>query len=212
MTKLKVSEIFYSIQGEGPQIGMPAWFIRLSGCNLKCEWCDTKYTWYSKTSYDINHILSKINLDQCKNVVITGGEPLLQPKPLFELLKRLAKAKVYVESNGCFYYPYLIGFAKFIVSPKLQFLNKQYEENLAKWAIHSTFKFVIKDCKDFDDAVNLCRKLNKFEDVYFMPEGTIDGTIKHRMLWLVEKVKNKAPFVRVSPRLQIYLYGNKRGK
>jgi len=76
MNKLKVVEIFYSIQGEGANTGMPAIFIRLSGCNLKCWYCDTE--WHKYTEMSIPEILDNIQQFPCKNIIWTGGEPTLQ--------------------------------------------------------------------------------------------------------------------------------------
>src|ERR671911_742595 len=91
---LKISEFFDSIQGEGPYAGTPCVFLRLATCNLKCSWCDTKYTW-DWENYDISteiketsiyEIAEKIYLSNKKHVVITGGEPLLQQTILISLL------------------------------------------------------------------------------------------------------------------------------
>jgi len=75
---LLVSEIFFSVQGEGPGIGKPAVFLRLSGCNLKCAWCDTKYTWHGGKMMTEPTVLKEIKRYPCKRLVVTGGEPLLQ--------------------------------------------------------------------------------------------------------------------------------------
>ena len=130
-TFLKINEIFYSIQGEGSTIGTPSIFLRLAGCNLKCYWCDTPFTWlYSKEiknlielklienniEYDLNYyskeeeskklsideIFEKISKFPTKNIIITGGEPLLQAKNLEKLCKLLNEDnyKIEMETNG----------------------------------------------------------------------------------------------------------------
>lgn len=96
-----MTEIFYSLQGEGRNTGMPAWFIRLAGCNLRCKWCDTNYS--------INNRLGEKNILQmvgdeegfgCKNVIITGGEPSIHNlRPLLKLLKK-NHYWVAIETNG----------------------------------------------------------------------------------------------------------------
>src|SRR5689334_5020919 len=101
ISNLKVSEIFDSIQGKGPSTGTPSIFLRLSTCNLKCSWCDTKYTW-DWENYDVNKEIKEIDLEEIvkrinqfsklSNIVITGGEPLLQQDKLV-LLLTLLKAK-----------------------------------------------------------------------------------------------------------------------
>jgi len=208
---MEISEIFYSIQGEGPQVGMPAWFIRTCGCNLTCEYCDSKYAWKNGKEMHINNIKKKVCENGCKNVIITGGEPLLQ-EDLLPLIKSLGDRKVYVETNGTIFDSSIIGFATFIVSPKPQFLNPNYLNVLKKWSQHATFKFVIDDKIDFDRAVRLCGELHKKDDIYFMPQGTKSEDLTKTMKRMVKWIKEDAPFVKITPRLQIQLYGNKRGK
>jgi len=213
---IRVNEIFYSIQAEGPQVGMPAWFIRFSGCNLRCEWCDSTYAFEEGKEMSIEAIVEAVSANICNNVVVTGGEPLLQ-KDLLLLLKRLGHMNGYIETNGTIYDSNLIGYAKFIVSPKPQFMNKKYLSTLKKWAGQAAFKFVVGNKYDFDTAVFLCKKLNLKDwievdkPIYFMPEGITDKKIKETMKSMTEWIKKEAPYVRISPRLQIYLYGNKRG-
>jgi len=207
---MQISELFYSIQGEGPQVGMPAWFVRTCGCNLNCSYCDSKYAWKNGIKMSTKQIKGKIN-NSCKNVIITGGEPLLQ-EDLLDLMKLLSDKNVYVETNGTIYKSNLIGFAKFVVSPKPQFMTDGYLKVLKKWKNHSTFKFVVNDRIDFDNALKVCEQIKKKEDVYFMPLGTKQQELVKTMKRLAKWIKEDAPFVRLTPRLQIQLYGNKRGK
>ena len=206
---MKVNEIFYSIQGEGPQVGMPAIFIRFSGCNLTCSWCDSKYA-KDGEEISIEDIITKLLTYDCSNIVLTGGEPLIQ-KDIVKLIRSLKDCNIYIETNGTVYDSSFIGFAKYIVSPKLEFLNTKYLESLRKWVQHATFKFVIENKQEFDDAIFLCNTIGKFKDVYMMPKGTNDRTLKKNMIQLADWIKSEASFVRLSPRLQIHLYGNERG-
>lgn len=214
-TKYNISEIFASIQGEGKQLGMIATFIRLAGCSLKCSWCDSKYA-FTGDDMSLDEIMKEVNQLGDSNIVLTGGEVLEQDVlPLFKALGKCNK-KIYVETNGTIFKPELIGYAKFVVSPKPQFMTEQYETSLLKWAIHATFKFVVDDEYDFDVAVKLARKLNIRNSIYLMPQCIDDDTMKQKLLWLTEKVKEEIKGsdvdLRVTPRLQIYLYGNVRGK
>jgi len=94
-----INEIFYSIQGEGHNTGMPAIFIRFAGCNLKCPWCDTDHT--KKMELNEEEILDLIQTWPCHNVILTGGEPSEQDlTPLLVLLKRKFKYYVAIETNG----------------------------------------------------------------------------------------------------------------
>lgn len=105
--RLKVSEIFDSVQGEGASTGVPCTFLRLAGCNLHCTWCDTAYTW-DWSRYDYRAEVQVLTLEgvatrlaRASRLVITGGEPLLQQKALVRLLERLpASLPVEVETNG----------------------------------------------------------------------------------------------------------------
>jgi 7-carboxy-7-deazaguanine synthase len=96
---MKISEISYSIEGEGIEIGKPEIFLRLTGCNLRCKWCDTKYA--LKNGKELNHkkILLEIGNYPCKNVSITGGEPLLQQRELLKLIKKLKKLEYRIQLN-----------------------------------------------------------------------------------------------------------------
>ena len=96
MNKLKVVEIFYSIQGEGANTGMLAIFIRLSGCNLKCWYCDTE--WHNYTEMSIPEILNNIEQYTCKNIIWTGGEPTLQLND--EILENFKGYYHCIETNG----------------------------------------------------------------------------------------------------------------
>ena len=102
--KIKVSEIFYSIQGEGSQIGIPTVFVRLFGCNLRCQWCDTMYAVegddYSELSF--SELIRKSLSYNCKNICITGGEPLTQEKAVTKITEYLIQEKknIILETAG----------------------------------------------------------------------------------------------------------------
>ena len=98
---LKVNEIFYSIQGESSFAGIPCVFIRLTGCNLRCSYCDTKYAFYEGNILTINDIITTVLSYQCHLIEITGGEPLIQkqtPDLVYELLEK--GFEVLLETNG----------------------------------------------------------------------------------------------------------------
>ena len=152
-------EIFYSLQGEGPFIGRPSIFLRLSMCNLFCHWCDTAYTWnwigssfkhmnhvkYSikEEQYyaSITEILHKIRQFPCHNIVLTGGEPLLQQKQLIPLLQQLKKQNytIDIETNGTITPLSTVHqlISSYVVSPKLSNskvpLNMRLKEMVLRW-------------------------------------------------------------------------------
>ena len=174
-TRIKISEIFYSILGESTYQGLPCAFVRVSGCNLRCSYCDTKYAQKGGKEYSIEKILSiiskyptKLALNQSKLdsglVEITGGEPLLQDsvyKLIQELIKR--KYKVLVETNGS------VDIGK--LSPKVIVImdikcpssgmhDKMNWGNIKKLKDEDEIKFVLSDSKDYLWAKKIIKKYN----------------------------------------------------
>jgi 7-carboxy-7-deazaguanine synthase len=98
---MQITETFYSIQGEGPYTGFPTVFIRSTGCDLRCNYCDTSYSFKGGTAMTVSQIIDEIAQWNCRRVLVTGGEPLLQPD-LIELLAALIDRKyaVSIESGG----------------------------------------------------------------------------------------------------------------
>src|SRR3989338_8409922 len=96
-----LNEVFYSIQGEGLNAGVPAIFVRFGNCNLKCSWCDTKYTWHPdfRDNYEENlpELFKNIKKYQCKHIVITGGEPMLQQDAISAIRREFPEHYIEVE-------------------------------------------------------------------------------------------------------------------
>lgn len=142
-----VCEIFYSIQGEGLLQGLPVVFIRLAGCNLRCDFCDTKYAWEKGKKKELKEIMKQIGKYPVKRVCITGGEPFLQKlSPLVDVLKK-KKYYVSIETNGTIWQDIKIDWLT--VSPKkegLKFFRYGYDERFLRTA--NEFKYVITDRKD----------------------------------------------------------------
>jgi len=230
--KLIVSEIFYSIQGEGPNAGKPAVFLRLAGCNLKCEWCDTKYAITSTrtsaiTSYSAEQILKKIKSYPCKHLVITGGEPLLQQDGLIELLKKLKGYYVEIETNGSIPLKANLSYraksrrSRAIVtkpryeqincSPKLKnSKNCPYSLKISPKNDKVIYKFVAQNKRDLKDIRQyiLDNGIPRHK-VYLMPEGVNKKIVQERSKWIIEACKKEN--YNFSPRLHVMLWGNKRG-
>jgi len=211
---LSVSEIFYSIQGEGPNIGRPSVFLRLAGCNLKCNFCDTKYSWSNSEFESISNkkIIQRIGKFGCKNLVITGGEPLLQQNEIKTLLDELKEYKIEIETNGSIRLKIAKNIEQINCSPKLSNSgNLTYSLSILPNNKKVIYKFVVRKKSDISEIQNFCKKYKiPKTKIWLMPEGTDRNTIIRRSVWLSEICKKEG--YNFSPRLHIMLWGNKRGK
>src|ERR1039457_1997997 len=117
---LKIAELFYSIQGEGSLVGVPSVFIRTSGCNLRCAWCDTPYTSWQPEGTDLalDQILDEVAAHPTRHVVVTGGEPMIAPD-IIALSRRLRERGLHitVETAGTVFAPVACDLMS--ISPKL---------------------------------------------------------------------------------------------
>jgi len=239
-------EIFHTIQGEGKSFGIPSVFIRSSLCNLHCFWCDTDYTWnwentnfkhkndnskgYSKykkenqildlSTTEITNLVRKYN---CSNVVLTGGEPLIQQNSITELmteLRILSKEYTFeVETNGT-----IVPTSNFDdqidqynVSPKLSNARMDQSLRIKKEPLlffskssKSNFKFVVSNKDDLNEIDNLIQ-LFKIDPskIYLMSEGSYSDILIERDRWLVEVCKERN--FNFTSRLHIFIWGSKRG-
>ncbi|WP_338600476.1 7-carboxy-7-deazaguanine synthase QueE [Sulfolobus tengchongensis] len=169
----RVIEIFTSIQGEGEVIGTPSNFIRLATCNLRCVWCDTKYSWEIGNQMSIEEILSKID-KKIKTTTITGGEPLLQNLvPLAKELKRIGH-RIVVETNGTIKPSEELRkiIDVFSVSPKLSNSGHRLKYDFTDdWATYYKFVIVYPN-KDIDEVVKFVesQKIDP-KKVILQPDG-----------------------------------------
>jgi 7-carboxy-7-deazaguanine synthase len=228
---LKIAELFYSLQGEGSLVGVPSFFIRTSGCNLRCSWCDTPYTSWRPEGRElsIDQILDEWRAyPAARHVVITGGEPLVAPEivPLSTRL-RAAGAHITIETAGTVFHPVACDLMS--ISPKLANSTPPASGPEAAWAARHDrlriqpavlaelmsryeyqLKFVIQSAADLDELRALVRELGAPADhVILMPEGVTPDALRERSLWIAEACKQEG--FRFSPRLHVDLYGNRRG-
>lgn len=208
---MQVNEIFYSIQGEGINIGQPSVFLRLSGCHLRCVWCDTKYTWDLKSGrqMSVEKVAEKIKEFPTKNLVITGGEPLIQQSEIRKLLELLPGYYVEIETSGSILSTIDDIINHYNCSPKLSNSeNKVFK--LFKFPAEKTYyKFVVSDTKNLEEIKQVIKDHNIDKSkVLLMPEGIKKREIQEKSLWLAEICKKEN--LRFTPRLHIYLWGNKR--
>jgi len=159
---LKVNEIYFSIQGESSYAGLPCVFIRLTGCNLRCVWCDTEYAFYEGEWKSLDQIVAEAAQFGCKLVELTGGEPLLQ-KESFALVDKLIEAgfKVLIETSGSISLKMLNPEAIRIMDikcPGSKMEHKNLWENIDYLTPKDEVKFVLADRADYDWAVAVLRK------------------------------------------------------
>ena len=170
-------ESFYSIQGEGFHSGKPAYFIRLSGCDVNCHWCDVKESWdISKEQYtEVGEIVNKVKKTSAELVVITGGEPLMHD--LSDLTKALKKEdkKIHIETSGT--HPFTGDFDWICFSPKK--FKKPLE---IYFSISDELKIIIYYKSDFNCAEQLSKKSNKNTKLIMQPEWSREEFISPLIL------------------------------
>lgn len=210
---LLVNEIFYSIQGESSFAGLPCVFIRLTGCNLRCRYCDTQYAYEEGESLTIEEIIKQVKVYKCSLVEITGGEPLLQaevPQLAAALLKQ--SMKVLLETNGT---QDISRVCKNVVRimdikcPGSGEADKTDWDNIGRLRQNDEVKFVLTDRRDFDWASDVVAKydLSKQVQVLFAP---VHGKLQALQLaeWILQ---TKLP-VRLQLQLHKIIWGDdKRG-
>jgi 7-carboxy-7-deazaguanine synthase len=236
---MKISEIFYSIQGEGKLAGVPSVFVRASGCNLRCTWCDTPYaSWNPKgEEMSVGEILERVVEYKARHVVLTGGEPMMF-RQLPELIRGLKERGMHVtvETAGTLWLEGIVegGIDLASVSPKLA-NSTPWEREGGRFAqVHERhrlnvevlrtmarggggvvrevqWKFVVSSREDLVEIERVLDSIGSVEkdDVLLMPEGTDVGTLSERSRWVSEICKERG--YRFCPRLHVYLYGNTKG-
>jgi 7-carboxy-7-deazaguanine synthase len=192
---LRVNEIFKSIQGESTHAGIPCVFIRLTGCNLRCSYCDTTYAYEEGTDMSVNEIVDKIEGYGCKNVCITGGEPLLQ-KNVYKLINLLKKEnyKIFIETNGSMDMNLLPGYVVRIMDVKCpdSGMNREMDwKNLERLRGDDEIKFVMSSRKDYEWAKRIVKKHN-LPDRTKVLFGSAYGKLKPKSLaeWILKDKLN----------------------
>lgn len=227
---MRISEIFYSIQGEGRLLGVPSVFVRTSGCNLRCRWCDTPYTSWRPdgNTLSVKKILDEVARYPTRHVVITGGEPLLAPD-IDELTVQLKRrdAHITVETAATIYKP-LVG-DLISMSPKLANSTPwqrskgefaaMHEKRRLNYQVMQRFidgydyqlKFVVDRKKDLAEVRSVVEQLRNVDAarVMLMAQGIKQSELDRKARWIVESCKMYG--FSYTPRLHIQLFGNRRG-
>jgi 7-carboxy-7-deazaguanine synthase len=227
-----IAEIFYSLQGEGELTGLPSVFVRTSGCNLRCTWCDTPYASWNPEGVQqgIEAIVAEAQRHPARHVVLTGGEPMIAPQ-IRELAAELKLLGYHVTiETAATVAPDGIACDLASLSPKLlnsapdgaQHAAWRKKHEATRWQPDVVrawvdnygyqFKFVVAHPADVDELEGMIEKLGRDiprHKVLLMPEGITMDVLRSRAAWLGELCKARG--YRYAHRLQIELYGNKRG-
>ncbi len=210
---MKINEIFFSIQGEGKQMGLSTIFIRATGCNLRCSYCDTKYAFYEGKEMTIEEIIGEVKKYPCKRICLTGGEPLLQDESV-DLANELLNSgyEILVETNGSID---ISNFLKKIENRKKSLISldikcpssgmhkKMFFENIHHLSPKDQLKFVIGKREDYDYAKDIVEKYEPECEVIFQPYRNA-----HK---IAEWILKEGLKVRMGIQLQKILWGDKRG-
>jgi 7-carboxy-7-deazaguanine synthase len=223
---VKIAEVFYSVQGEGKLVGVPSVFVRTSGCNLRCSWCDTPYTSWAPegVARTVESLVEEVAGFGAKHVVVTGGEPLIAPEvvALTETL-RARGLHITVETAGTVFAPVACDLMS--ISPKLA----NSTPNDAKWGpVHERtrlnldvleklvaaypfqLKFVVAAASDVEEILDMVRRLGvPAGDVLLMPEGRTPERLRERAAWLVGMCLEHG--FRYCPRVHVDIWGDRRG-
>jgi len=208
---MKINEIFYSIQGEGEWTGLPNIFIRTTGCNLRCAYCDTKYAYYDGKELTIKEIIDLISKYPCNYVCLTGGEPLMQ-KGTIDLINTLQKKdyKLCLETNGSISIEKISNENNIMLSldikcPSSNMHKKNCLENIKHLGEKDQLKFVIKHEEDYDYAKKIIKSYKPKCTVFFQPVWNSDPNK------LAEWLKRDNLNVRLGLQLHKLIWGDKRG-
>ena len=207
---MKINEIFYSLQGEGKWTGLPNIFIRTTGCNLRCSFCDTKYAYDEGETMSTEEIVENIKNYPCKNVCITGGEPLIQDETL-DLINILIKEgyKICLETNGSKKLEELSNNKSLMISldikcPSSKMNEKMQLENINLLEQKDQLKFIITNKKDYNYAKKMIYKYKPICYVFFQPVWGINPN--NLAKWIINDGLN----VQISLQLHKILWGEKR--
>lgn len=230
---LRVNEVFGpTLQGEGPHQGRTAWFLRMSGCNLDCSWCDTPYTWdwtgKNGVAYDredetqmwaeskVAVELRALGFTGHQRLIISGGEPMLQQRQLTGLIE--GWQQVEIETNGtikpdAMFAPHV---RLFVISPKIASSGVSVKKRekpeaiaeLKRWP--SIWKFVVCTPDDLDEvAVFVDRHDLPADHVWVMPEGQTRAEIEDKLKWSFDETARRG--WNWTPRLHVLAHDAKRG-
>ncbi len=204
---LKINEIFYSIQGESSAAGLPTTFVRLTGCNLRCTYCDTEYAFYEGEDFTVEEAIQKVKEHGCKLVEVTGGEPLMQ-KDVFPFMTQLCDKgfDVMLETSGSLPIEKVDKRVKIIMdlkTPSSGMMNKNLYENIEYLKPNDEVKFVIGTQEDYNWSKEQIEKFGLTEkaNVLFSP---VFNSIEPKQI--VEWILNDKLNVRFQLQMHKYIW------
>ncbi|HKT71694.1 MAG TPA: 7-carboxy-7-deazaguanine synthase QueE [Steroidobacteraceae bacterium] len=213
MPRLKITEIFYSLQGEADTVGIPTVFVRLTGCPLRCQYCDTAYAFQGGEWWDLDAIVARVNELGGRYVCVTGGEPLAQKHCLL-LLEQLCSAglRVSIETSGAMTLDGVDERVVRVVDVKTPGSGEEHSNlysELTRLRAQDQIKFVICDRGDYEWSRNKVRELglDRACSVLFSPSHE-QLAARELADWILE---DRLP-VRFQLQLHKYLWGNTPGK
>jgi 7-carboxy-7-deazaguanine synthase len=211
MPTLRINEIFYSIQGESSRIGRPTVFVRLTGCPMRCTYCDTAYAFHAGQQKEIDEIIQEIQKFDTNYVTVTGGEPLAQ-KNCIELMNQLCALgyQVSLETGGGLDIKDVNSKVKIILdvkTPKSNEDKNNFWPNLANIKTTDEIKFVIQDYDDFSWSIDIIKQyqLNQ-QQILFSPVYKVLAS-EQLAEWILKHQLN----VRLQLQLHKILWGEKQG-
>lgn len=213
VVRVRVSEIFYSLQGEAKTVGQPTTFIRLTGCPLRCHYCDTAYAFQGGELQTLDDIVDKVKSYPTKLVTVTGGEPLAQPDclPLLRLLIQEGY-RVSLETSGALpiaSVPDAVSIVLDLKTPGSGEVHRNLYENIAELRSKDQIKFVILDKADYDWARFKISEFDltaRVEEVLFSPVYESLTPVR-----LAEWILEDGLEVRLQVQLHKLLWGDKPG-
>ena len=210
-TTLNITEIFYSLQGEAKEVGIPTVFVRLTGCPLRCNYCDTAYAFKGNNPLSIQHILDEVAQYNTRYVCVTGGEPMAQSNCL-KLLDSLIDSgyNVSMETSGSIDIAPVNNKVSIVMDIKTPSSTEEHQnryENLPILKSKDQLKFVISSRSDFDWCNEILDNHEVESEILFSP---VYESLKPVQLadWILEKKLN----VRLQVQLHKILWGNQKGK
>ncbi|MCK5760178.1 MAG: 4Fe-4S cluster-binding domain-containing protein [Candidatus Delongbacteria bacterium] len=212
---MKVNEIFKSLQGESSYMGLPCVFVRLTGCNLRCNWCDTQYAYDIGTEYTSEELISIIEGFNVKLIEFTGGEPLLQKNELIPVIDHLLlkNYKILLETNGSISLKGIPDKVVKIVDVKLDSSGEKdsfLADNFSLIDKKDEIKFVLSDIFDYNEMKDIIKKNRLEEDKSILVSRVFGSEITDEQI--AEKLLMDNLNIRYQIQLHKLIWGNKKGK